>query len=105
MNKTREREREYNFPATTSRHTNNDLALLVLIIIGVVVFGLVAVKLFLEFQYSAELLSQPCDLCLKLNPRLDVCFDEALTVTTEVETGKIINNKLTIGNLNLTGLG
>jgi disulfide bond formation protein DsbB len=42
-------------------------AILFLIVIAL---GLFIINQFLEFRYSAELLMQPCDLCLKLNPQI-----------------------------------
>lgn len=89
-----ERERKNNPPATAPAHNLKDLVLTCLIIIGVVAFGLVAINQFLELRYKAELLSTPCDLCLELNPRLEGCFDKALTVTVDKATGEIVNNKI-----------
>lgn len=45
-----------------------------LIVIGLVLLiGLFALNQFLEFRYTAELLTQPCDLCLKLNNNINLC--------------------------------
>ena len=60
-----------------------------LIIIGVVALGLVVVNQYLALRYKAELLSIPCDLCLELNPRLDPCFNSALTIYKDPEGNEI----------------
>ena len=98
-----ERERKNNPSATAPAHNLKDLVLTSLIIIGVVALGLVAVNQFLELRYKATFLSTPCDLCRELNPRLDVCFDNALTVTVDKATGEIVNNKIiNSGGINFT---
>ncbi len=48
-------------------------AKLLLIIFLVVSVGLFAVNQFVEFRYSAELLTTPCEFCLKLNKNIDLC--------------------------------
>jgi len=88
-----ERERKNIPPATAPAHNLKDLVLTALIIIGVVALGLVAINQFLELRYKATFLSTPCDLCRELNPRLDSCFNSALTVTVDKTTGEIIENK------------
>lgn len=92
--KSKERERKNIPPATAPAQSYRDLALTILIIIGVVALGLVAINQFLELRYKAEFLSSPCDLCKELNPRLEGCFDNALTVTVDKATGEIVNNKI-----------
>ena len=88
-----ERERKNDLTSTAPAHSLKDLVLTALIIIGVVALGLVAINQFLELRYKAVFLSTPCDLCKELNPRLEGCFDSALTVPVNKVTGEIIDNK------------
>ena len=45
-----------------------------LLVIGLVLLiGLFIVNQFGKFMYSTELLSTPCDLCLKINENVDLC--------------------------------
>jgi len=47
-----------------------------LIIIGVIVLGLLAVNLFLNYRFKLQLLSDPCTVCLEKNPQLWPCIQE-----------------------------
>ena len=86
--------------------------LTLLIIIGVVALGLVAVNQYLALRYKAEFLSIPCELCLELNPRLDPCFDSALTIYQDPEGNEIseeeyLEGRYTIGSygdINISGM-
>jgi hypothetical protein len=44
----------------------------VLIIVLVIAIGLFALNQFFAWHYKAELLQKPCDLCMKLNPDLEL---------------------------------
>lgn len=37
-------------------------------------------NMWLDYQYKAQFLLTPCDLCSELNPHLRVCFKEASTI-------------------------
>jgi len=70
-----------------------------LIIIGIVVgLGLFCVNQYMEFRYSAYLLSTPCDLCRELNPQVDGCFYNMID-----NPNKNIKN-INISKINLTSL-
>jgi hypothetical protein len=53
----------------TSKDTYKILYTLLLIVV-VIAIGMFALNQAFSWYYKAELLSNPCDLCLKLNPNL-----------------------------------
>jgi len=89
--KIKEREGINQTPSPSS--SPKDLALTALIIVLVLAIGLFSFNLFLEIKFKSVFLASPCDLCLELNPLLENCFNQELTVTTDPNTGEIINNK------------
>lgn len=66
-----------------------------LVIISVIALGLFSFNQFLDFKYKAELLMQPCVLCVELNPEWEVCYNNINNIQT-------IEQPIIIGNL--TGL-
>jgi hypothetical protein len=70
---------------------------LLLIYIGVIALGLLAVNQYLGYHYKAIFLKTPCDLCEELNPHLKECFYTESTYTENL-TDPFIDklNNLTI---------
>lgn len=66
------REREKNPHNPSPQHTFYDYLKLALIIIAVVALGLLAINQYLSFQYKIYLLSDPCDMCMELNPKHEI---------------------------------
>jgi len=53
-------------------NTKDWLKALALIVI-VLAVGFFFLNQFMQFRYSAYLLSKPCDICLKLNENISLC--------------------------------
>lgn len=66
------------------------------IVIIIVACGLVSLNAFLEFKYKAELLDTPCELCVKLNPEWERCYNIVTTPST--------NNKIKINQTNYSAV-
>lgn len=62
-----------------------------LIILCVVAVGLFLVNQFLAYRYKAVLFSTPCDVCLELNPLLEPCFKNELTIYQDPVTKEQLN--------------
>ena len=73
--------------------------LIILLIIGVGVF---AVNQVLQYHYKTEFLMKPCQLCLKLNPHLKQCFNDASKVVIDERTGKVVNGPTPYNPYNIT---
>lgn len=56
-----------------------DILKYILVILFIVVLGLSAVNLFLEYRYHAELLQKPCELCARLNQGQSSCIQGCFT--------------------------
>jgi hypothetical protein len=67
----------------------------ILIVIGVIALGLFALNQFMDWIYKVQLLAQPCDLCIKLNPSLRECF---LQPVYSSDLFKPINYSINISN-------
>lgn len=93
MEKEKNQERE---GKNTSSPTDLRTKLLyALIILGVVALGLLAVNQFLAYQFKAEFLASPCDLCIELNPHLKNCFEyESINRSHNPYDIKINNNEV-----------
>jgi len=48
-----------------------DWAILIAMVLVIVAAGYFALNGFLEFKYKSYWLSNPCDLCMELNPNLE----------------------------------
>lgn len=58
-----------------------------LLIIGLIWFAL---SQFLMFKWRYELLSDPCDYCLELNPHMDLCPNELAFNGIQLEPSPIL---------------
>ena len=80
-------------PAPNSKsYSLKEILLLVLIVIGVVAFGLLAMNQFISWRYKNIFLQTPCQLCEELNPHLKDCFEDVSIIYTDEETGVEIEN-------------
>lgn len=52
------------------------VGLAILIFIGVIALGALAVNQTLGYIYKSQFLQTPCTLCVELNPHLEECFTE-----------------------------
>jgi len=50
----------------------------ILIILAIMALGLLIVNQTLSYMYKSQLLQQPCDLCMNLNPQFKSCMIEKL---------------------------
>jgi hypothetical protein len=71
---------------------------LVLIIIGVVALGLVAVNQALAYRYKAVFLKGPCELCSQLNVNASKCIENCFTWRIEAVTDIYGNLRDQAGN-------
>ena len=56
-----------------------------LIIAAVIGLGTLAVNQAMQFYYAGDLLATPCELCVKLNPEWQVCYDEHRTIVNRTK--------------------
>ncbi len=77
-----------------------DYGTILILIVGIISLGTLAVNQSLEYYYKAEFLGTPCDLCSKLNPWLEECFEEASIYSYNKITGEIIGGPELIKEIN-----
>lgn len=66
-----------------------DLLIVLLIIVGVIALGLLAVNQALAFRYKSVFLQTPCDVCKDLNPHLSMCFNDSSYETNPIVEAQI----------------
>lgn len=54
---------------------NKDLLIKIVCVLAIVGMGLFIFNQFIEWQYNAQLLMGPCQLCVEINPDVGSCWE------------------------------
>lgn len=54
---------------------SKQIAIIILIVIGTIALGCLAINQGLSYLYNSQLLLSPCEHCVEINPHLEYCIN------------------------------
>ena len=79
---------------TNERRSLNDWLFILLVAVIVTACGFWLFNTFIEWRYNAQLLMNPCELCVELNPEWAVCYEEITSIPKSNTVQYIVNDSL-----------